>query len=302
MIFDKNDSHTNEMVQRDSQDGMFELAGAPSAWIWVHTCPTPKCPCRSALVLASNDGREKLLALGATVRGAGNARANYSKAAAEIDGIVAFHVDIDTVEVSSLTDATPLELQAHPRIAEIATRIDGDLLDSIGSLWYRGKGLPDPGQSVLDATKVKLKGYQRGDMVAWKDVCDVRDDLYAVDDRLYEALDMYCVVPGCLCEEVMVAFGTLVPRGGTSPGHVTVNLSGATEIEPIRKGRDRLERGWTAFQQRNPNYLARFARRNSIMKSVGARSAVLPFAVPPKIGRNDSCPCGSGKKYKRCCG
>lgn len=23
---------------------------------------------------------------------------------------------------------------------------------------------------------------------------------------------------------------------------------------------------------------------------------------PPKIGRNDPCPCGSGKKYKNCCG
>lgn len=22
----------------------------------------------------------------------------------------------------------------------------------------------------------------------------------------------------------------------------------------------------------------------------------------PKIGRNDACPCGSGKKYKKCCG
>lgn len=22
----------------------------------------------------------------------------------------------------------------------------------------------------------------------------------------------------------------------------------------------------------------------------------------PKIGRNDKCPCGSGKKYKNCCG
>ena len=22
----------------------------------------------------------------------------------------------------------------------------------------------------------------------------------------------------------------------------------------------------------------------------------------PKVGRNDSCPCGSGKKYKKCCG
>jgi len=22
----------------------------------------------------------------------------------------------------------------------------------------------------------------------------------------------------------------------------------------------------------------------------------------PKVGRNDHCPCGSGKKYKQCCG
>ncbi|WP_270657046.1 SEC-C metal-binding domain-containing protein [Aeromonas sp. Y293-4] len=23
---------------------------------------------------------------------------------------------------------------------------------------------------------------------------------------------------------------------------------------------------------------------------------------PPKTGRNDPCPCGSGKKHKKCCG
>jgi|GEM_PF-304756 len=27
-----------------------------------------------------------------------------------------------------------------------------------------------------------------------------------------------------------------------------------------------------------------------------------PFTTQPKIGRNDACPCGSGKKYKKCCG
>jgi preprotein translocase subunit SecA len=27
-----------------------------------------------------------------------------------------------------------------------------------------------------------------------------------------------------------------------------------------------------------------------------------PVHVAQKIGRNDSCPCGSGKKYKKCCG
>ena len=27
-----------------------------------------------------------------------------------------------------------------------------------------------------------------------------------------------------------------------------------------------------------------------------------PRRNAPKVGRNDPCPCGSGKKYKRCCG
>jgi hypothetical protein len=28
----------------------------------------------------------------------------------------------------------------------------------------------------------------------------------------------------------------------------------------------------------------------------------LPYIAPPKTGRNEPCPCGSGKKYKKCCG
>lgn len=27
-----------------------------------------------------------------------------------------------------------------------------------------------------------------------------------------------------------------------------------------------------------------------------------PYRAPPRVGRNDPCPCGSGKKYKKCCG
>jgi preprotein translocase subunit SecA len=33
-----------------------------------------------------------------------------------------------------------------------------------------------------------------------------------------------------------------------------------------------------------------------------ALNPVLPVKVEPKPGRNDPCPCGSGKKYKKCCG
>jgi uncharacterized protein len=35
--------------------------------------------------------------------------------------------------------------------------------------------------------------------------------------------------------------------------------------------------------------------------SLGAHTSE-PRRYTPKVGRNDPCPCGSGKKYKRCCG
>ena len=27
-----------------------------------------------------------------------------------------------------------------------------------------------------------------------------------------------------------------------------------------------------------------------------------PVRAEPRVGRNDPCPCGSGRKYKKCCG
>ena len=40
-------------------------------------------------------------------------------------------------------------------------------------------------------------------------------------------------------------------------------------------------------------------RRKELYKEQRSSSTVVK---PPKIGRNDPCPCGSGKKYKKCCG
>jgi len=33
-----------------------------------------------------------------------------------------------------------------------------------------------------------------------------------------------------------------------------------------------------------------------------ALSKAQPVRAVPRVGRNDLCPCGSGKKYKKCCG
>jgi preprotein translocase subunit SecA len=44
-----------------------------------------------------------------------------------------------------------------------------------------------------------------------------------------------------------------------------------------------------------------------VFASMMSRPARMPVMAPPsapasEIGRNDPCPCGSGKKYKKCCG
>ena len=37
-------------------------------------------------------------------------------------------------------------------------------------------------------------------------------------------------------------------------------------------------------------------------QQTGERPKPQPVHVEKKVGRNDPCPCGSGKKYKNCCG
>ena len=45
-------------------------------------------------------------------------------------------------------------------------------------------------------------------------------------------------------------------------------------------------------------------KREQVMKpaEAGSDGPSEPRKVKDKVGRNDPCPCGSGKKYKKCCG
>ena len=44
------------------------------------------------------------------------------------------------------------------------------------------------------------------------------------------------------------------------------------------------------------------AQREAASARQGERQPVMPVKAAPRIGRNDPCPCGSGKKYKNCHG
>lgn len=47
---------------------------------------------------------------------------------------------------------------------------------------------------------------------------------------------------------------------------------------------------------------ARRTAAGGVMQRHTQGQSVTVRRTTPKVGRNDPCPCGSGKKYKQCCG
>ena len=61
--------------------------------------------------------------------------------------------------------------------------------------------------------------------------------------------------------------------------------------------RDDLDKDWLKDEFRPESLASGLAEAPPFYES-----ASTPYIAPPKVGRNDPCPCGSGKKYKKCCG
>jgi uncharacterized protein len=69
-------------------------------------------------------------------------------------------------------------------------------------------------------------------------------------------------------------------------------------------GSKNLEHEAVSFRRVFPEALAEFARIARSIQDVLLKHATSapPPPARPKVGRNDPCPCGSGRKYKKCCG
>ena len=93
-----------------------------------------------------------------------------------------------------------------------------------------------------------------------------------------------------------------------------VRLQAYAQINPLREYQDvgfnkfdtminNIEHDATKFINRAR--IQQNLEREEVMKPTGTNSGEAPTrrqAVSKKVGRNEPCPCGSGKKYKNCCG
>ncbi len=270
----------------DVEQGLLELPGSPARWIWAFTCPIPKCACRVALVLSTPGKREMLLDRGRPVAEAWRGRSGrYCQAARDLQGVTAFTIDLDTHALFPPVGNVPLDAAAHPEVPEIADRVDDEVLDAIARLWHRGKGKEPPREPGAGGAEIEVEGWRPGDTVVWKDARPaLRGDTYVFGERIFEAVEIYCVEPDCDCEEVIVDFRSIVPRGAPHPGYVKIRGGEATRYPSHERHNGRLNELWDAYGRRHPRQRERFARRSATMHGLAGR--IVAARPRPKGGRN----------------
>jgi len=190
----------------------------------------------------------------------------------------------------------------------LRTHVDGVLLDTLNARWVKAKDVKeDRGWRSIDWSKRDPDA-----MVVWEELFpDDRVDHFLLDDRIFFASEHYCRKPGCSCAEARLVFTEIKADGKYRDiGSVRLDLSRGTEFEREvpRRNAATFEALWAAFQKRHAvgDRLAKHSRRvQAIAPNLSGPPTAQPPSPtpsPPKAGRNDSCPCGSGKKFKRCCG
>ncbi len=200
-------------------------------------------------------------------------------------------LDLDTGQVKVAENAVEHE-RDESALAWLREELDGPVLDHISDLVLRLKGL-------RPHARLEVMNFRRKVLVAFGEAYfHGRVDSYLIEGTRLEALDVYCVEPGCSCTEMRLIVGS----GNRDMGSIIVDL--AKPDRPRFEGHRLLPRLWQAVRQRYPS-MDVFRERSVKMKKAGpdiiAETEARRRAAAPAISRNQPCPCGSGKKYKRCC-
>jgi hypothetical protein len=221
-----------------------------------------------------------------------------------------FEVDIRTKAANSTAESSnECDRNMSRAIVEQLTEDDWHLL---WKLYYRQK------RKATDATPDReLKTHfpaaeieGSGLMVAFHDILPFGASLIADIDGQHILLgDQYCVRPGCACTDAMVLlFETEGSRQDTNeqyPAALKIDYRSRRCQVESRGGEDPALLRTLAKELVAEETCSRLEARHNRLRSLYLmykhthRRPVRPSA--PKVGRNDPCPCGSGKKHKKCC-
>ena len=215
-----------------------------------------------------------------------------------------FH--IDSSEVSVAAD-TPAQLRDPELLSWLRREIAEGLSAALVRRWRMYKE-PDHDQW----RRMDWGWWEEGVLVGWGDVFpDEPDFLLDVTGARYWIRDLYCVTPDCPCTDVTFSFAECADMEETRQlGSVRIDLKRFTvaDIQPIGASSEDLMGLYQVFLKEGKRLKRTLKTRQKAMRAIGEEIATMSganaqkdFKLSPKVGRNDPCPCGSGKKYKKCC-
>ncbi len=135
---------------------------------------------------------------------------------------------------------------------------------------------------------------------------------FNIEERSFFITDQYCVRSDCDCTKISIDIVEIVPvkKEKRAKDICYINLDykkrswemdNQIHSDPSMKEiRAAIEKDIPDFYEQVKNRHQKLKRIYSYNKSREWDEAP-PRQVSEKVGRNDPCPCGSGKKYKKCC-
>jgi len=186
---------------------------------------------------------------------------------------------------------------------------DFELLNKI-KFKYKNKITNASSVDSIDAYFDYSSVEEDGLMSAYNDVLPYADQfLVKIEDKQYMILDQFCLLPNCSCTDATLSiFSIDAPnRAGEEVCSVSINYRKRKWEEaksylpsfPVNTLK-------SATETQIPDIYDKLLARHISIKAIYAHCKKRHFGRKetlqlPKVGRNDPCPCGSGKKYKKCC-
>ncbi len=161
-------------------------------------------------------------------------------------------------------------------------------------------------EGYFDYDEVELNGL----MYAYNGILPYGDQILVdIKKEKYLIVDQFCLLPKCKCTDTIL---DLVPAGENA---MTAEPWCAFRLKYAKRHWAAMEDSFppipleeirTAIEAQHPDFYKLLRRRHEKLKKIYLncrRKHYLPpqIVTDPKVGRNDPCPCGSGKKYKKCC-
>jgi uncharacterized protein YchJ len=225
-----------------------------------------------------------------------------------------FDVEEQTVEAVSDED----EEYAEAIEAELTEEVWDELFEKFTFLKGIECDLMPISEVIHNFTETQYKDVLREGLMFYYDEVfpHSMDFKVTIDEVDYILQDLYCLRPACDCHEVTIqvvddSFEKTLFTVSHDVKQNTFKLDKEAEVnisnEKVQAILAAIRNQFTEAKIKGISYTDRYTRMRAIFKDFLVRKGIPQHYHPETrlvatIGRNDDCPCGSGKKYKKCCG